>query len=266
MAKTTKKATAADEQLEAASSEIPKLQLAYFSIWICGRTPLICHAWSQKAKAEMLGKQTKRTREGREVRNPEEDFLASLYAMAPGIYGFPSMAVKKALLSCAHKDRGIPREVVKKALWVDAEMTQTRPALAGAVCDMPLIRIWGSSPQMREDMVRVGAGMKKTASLSYRAQFEVWALHVTGQINTALCPTGWLPYLARHSGLSTGIGDWRNERDGIFGAYRLGSPQQVADWEAFREWRLANPDKAPEDGPLPKVPSDDDFDIEEVAA
>lgn len=267
MAKTTKKATEELADIVAASSEVPKLQLSYFNIWLCGSTPLICHAWSQKAKQEMLGKQQKSTRDGREIRDPKKDFEDSLYEMAPGVFGFPSMAVKKALLSVAHKDRGIPRETVKKALWLDAEMTQTRPALAGATCDMPLVRLWGSSPVLREDMVRVGAGLKKTASLSYRSQFTVWAMNITGRINTALCPAGWLPYLARHSGMSTGIGDWRNERDGIFGSYRIASHQQADEWEKFREWRLANPNEKPEKGPLPKViPLDDDVEIEEKAA
>lgn len=253
MAKTTKRAVETDEQLEPAAAEVPKTRFARFEFWLVGDTPLICHAWSQKAKGEMLKKQKKQTSDGREIRNPEQDFRDSLYEMEPGAFGFPAMAAKKALLSVAHKDIGIPRETLRKALLMDADMTQTRPALMGAICDMPLLRLYGTEPEMREDMVRVGAGLRKTASLAYRAQFTVWALRITGRLNVGLCPVGWIPFVAKHSGLSTGLGDWRVEKNGMFGSFHLGSPKEAADWERFREWRHANPKLKAEKGPLPVV-------------
>src|SRR4029434_6192192 len=149
-------------RLRALLSEKPPTQ--DFSFWIIGLTPLICHAWSEKAKKEMLGKQAGATRSAKEKRNPKQDFLDSLYDMGKGNYGFPVTAVKKAIWSCAHKDRGIPRSDVQVGLWLDAEVVSARPALAGARCDMPLVRIYGSKPEMREDMVRIGAGPRKTAN------------------------------------------------------------------------------------------------------
>ena len=107
-----------------------------FSVWIIGETPLITHAWSEKARREMLQKQVKATRGGRDLRDPEADFVSSLYEISEGVYGFPAMAFKNAILSSAHKDKGIPRTAVMSALWINAEIVRTRPALAGAVCDM----------------------------------------------------------------------------------------------------------------------------------
>jgi len=103
-----------------------------FSVWVIGDTPLITHAWSEKAKREMLQKQVKAPKAGREARDPQADFVNSLYEMGDGVYGFPATGVKNCILSVAHKDKGIPRTAVMSALWINAEMVRTRPALAGA--------------------------------------------------------------------------------------------------------------------------------------
>ena len=90
-----------------------------FSFWIVGDTPLITHAWSEKARREMLTKQLKAIKgAGKEARNPEQDFQSSLYDMGDGKYGFPAMGVMNCLLSAAHKDKGIPRTAVMAALWI----------------------------------------------------------------------------------------------------------------------------------------------------
>lgn len=223
-----------------------KSQFAGFKFWIIGHTPLIVHAWSEKARKEMLGKQIKAVKGGKETRDPESDFVSSLYEMGDGAYGFPAMGVKNCLLSSAHKDRGIPRTTVMSALWIDAELVRTRPAMAGAVCDMPLLRIYGSKPEMREDMVKIGSGLNKIANLAYRGQFSHWAMRVTGRINTSLMTAEQLAFLVDESGLSSGLGEWRNERRGLFGAFAMATTAEEAQWEAF----------ARGEGPLPAVAGD----------
>ena len=216
-----------------------------FDIWLIGETPLICHAWSEKAKREMLAKQTKAVKDARAVRDPKADFVSSLYEMAEGSgqYGFPLGGVKNCILSTAHKDRGVSKTVVRQALQLRAAIVRVRPALAGAICDMPLLRIWGGKPEMREDMVRVGTGVRKTATLAYRAQFWPWAIRVTGRVNTRMLPAEALEFLAREGGLATGVGEWRNEKDGIFGSFHPSRPDEALAWQKFSEGK----------GPMPKV-------------
>jgi hypothetical protein len=208
-----------------------------FQLWVIGNTPLITHAWSEKAKREMLAKQVKSVSAGREVRDPEADFLSSLYEMGqPGVYGFPATALKKAILGVTHKDKGIARSGAlgaAAALWIDPVIVRTRPALAGAICDMPLLRIYGSDPEMREDMVRVGAGVRKTADFAYRAQFTIWAFRITGSLNVDVLTKESLGYLIEEAGLAIGIGDWRNEKSGYFGAFHLASDDEAREWDAF---------------------------------
>jgi hypothetical protein len=204
------------------------------SFWICGDTPLITHAWSEKARREMLAKQVKATRAGKEARDPQSDFVNSLYEMGEGIYGFPVSGIKNCILSAAHKDKGIPRTTMQSALWLEGDMVRTRPALAGAVCDMPLVRIYGTAPEMREDMVRVGAGLNKTATLAYRCQFRIWAMSIRGRLNGSVVPLDALAFLINEAGLASGIGEWRNERRGMFGAFHVATTAEESEWEAFK--------------------------------
>lgn len=205
-----------------------------FSMWVVGDTPLITHAWSEKAKREMLQKQVKATKPGKEARDPEQDFVNSLYEMGKDQFGFPVTGLKNCILAAAHKDKGIPRTAVMAALYLDAEMVRVRPALAGAVCDMPLVRIHGSDPEMREDMVRIGGGMNKVANLAYRAQFTVWAMHVTGRLNSTVITDEALAFLVNESGVACGIGEWRNEKKGVFGAFHLASVAEEKIWNAYK--------------------------------
>ncbi len=204
-----------------------------FRIWIVGDTPLITHAWSQKAKLEMLQKQVKASRAGKDARDPQADFVSSLYEMGDGTYGFPATGVKNCILSAAHKDKGIARSAVMSALWIDAQMIRTRPALAGAVCDMPLVRIIGGDPEMREDMVKIGGGLNKIANLAYRGQFTVWAMKISGRFNASVITAENLAFLIQESGMASGLGEWRNERKGMFGAFHLATPAEEKQWEAF---------------------------------
>ena len=221
-----------------------KVKYQQFRVWLVGDTPLITNAWSEKAKRQMLGTQVGAIKAGKEKRDPEADFVSSLYEMTPGVYGFPVTGIKKCILSAAHKDKGIPKTEVLASLWVNGEMTRVRPALAGAICDMPLIRIWGSEPEMREDMVKVGKGLNKTASLAYRAQFTVWAFCLTGRFDPATLKEEALGFLIEQAGNRAGLGEWRNERSGVFGAFHMADATEEKDWEAFAAGK----------GPLP-VPS-----------
>ena len=211
-----------------------KVTFARFRVWLVGDTPLITHSWSEKARMDMLRKQVKAIAPaGRQARDPEEDFQNSLYEMRKDVYAFPTTAAKLALVMAAHQDKGVSKTSVLSNVWLDCAMYKVRPALASAICDMPLTRIYGAKPQMREDMVRVGAGLKKTATLAYRGQFFPWAAKITGRFNPTQVPAEALAFLFDEAGRACGLCDWRNEKRGVFGAFHAGTKQEELEWEAF---------------------------------
>ena len=223
------------------------------TIWLVGDAPLIVHSWSEKAKHEMLQKQVKATKPGKAARNPDQEFTDSLYVMktkaGADVYGFPATAVKKCMLSAAHKDKGIPRDTVMRSVWITAPFVRVRTAHDGAVCDLPLIRLWGSDPEMREDMVRIGVGLTKTANLAYRAQFRVWALRVVLRYNASVISEDVIAALITERGMACGIGDWRNEKNGMFGSFHLATAAEEAAWQNYAIGK----------GPLPAPSYPDDL-------
>ena len=211
-----------------------KVTFGRFKVWIIGDTPLITHSWSEKARMDMLRKQVKAVEpSGRKARDPEEDFRNSLYEISKDVYAFPTTAAKLALISCAHQDKGIAKTAVLANVWLDCHMYKVRPALAGAVCDMPLTRIYGAKPEMREDMVRVGSGQKRTSTLAYRGQFFPWAAKITGRYNPTAVPGEALAFLFDEAGRACGLCDWRNEHNGVFGSFHLGLKAEEEEWEKF---------------------------------
>lgn len=207
-------------------------QIVRFRFWLVGTSPLIVHAWSEKSRKQMLAKHVKSTKAGKEARDPQQEFTDALYEMGDGTYGFPVTGIKRSVVSAAHKDKGIAKSVVQSALWLDTTIIRSRPALAGAICDVPLIRLYGTAPEMREDMVRIGSGLQKTAGLAFRPQFSRWAMRITGELNTSQMSVEQLIFLVQEAGRAYGIGEMRNEKCGAaFGSYRMASVEEEEEWE-----------------------------------
>lgn len=177
----------------------PNIQTATFRL--NGTTSLICHAWSDKAKRQMLDKQMKRAAKGKEAKNPEQDFLDSLYPMPDGDgYGFPALAFKAAM--------------VRAGTLAELRMTFLR-----LVMHVPdgLIRIEGT-PEPREDMVRVGNGV---ADIRYRGEFMPWAVDLPIRFNANVISHEQLANLLVTAGFSVGVGEWRPEKDGNHGMWEI---------------------------------------------
>lgn len=171
---------------------------------IIGTAPLIVHRWSEKARKEMLDKQMKKAKQAREAKDPERDFLESLYVIEGG-YGFPSIAFKAAM--------------VRAGTYADMKMTFLRGAfhISGE-----FVKINGE-PTMREDMVRVGMG---TADIRHRGEFKHWTATLPIVYNARAISAEQLMNLVMVAGFSVGVGEWRPEKDGQFGTFALVEGEQ----------------------------------------
>ena len=58
--------------------DIPAIEISTFELTLVGDSPLIVHAWSEKAKKEILDKQMKVAKtKVRSIRNPAADLLTA---------------------------------------------------------------------------------------------------------------------------------------------------------------------------------------------
>lgn len=229
-----KKSVATEEK--ALVIEIPAIQLETFKLTVVGDSPLIMHKWSEKAKKEILDKQTKKASKGKEKKNPIRDYVNSMYwldeegneitppevkdyetdeVMAKeyarvqeiakeGHYGFPACAFK----ACAI-DSGYQQGVI-------AKKTTARGAFHILEEYVPIIGV----PEMQESMVKVG-GMTKVADIRYRGMFRDWMATMTVQYNPNAISASQIANLMNIGGFSCGIGEWRPSRNGEYGRFHV---------------------------------------------
>ncbi|UAB76954.1 hypothetical protein INR77_08845 [Erythrobacter sp. SCSIO 43205] len=184
--------------------ELPALQIERLSLNLVGDSPLIVHAWSEKAKKQMLDKQMKKASKGKEAKDPEADYEACFYRTEKGAYGFPAIGVKSAMVSACR--------------FVDMKMTEARGAFH---IDCEMLEIHGE-PRPREDMVRVGMG---TADIRYRPEFPEWTMPVEVKFNANAVSAEQIANLLNTAGFAIGIGEWRPEKNGQYGRFHVEGSQ-----------------------------------------
>ena len=182
--------------------EVPNFARGRVTLTVKGDSPLICHAWSDKAKKMMLDKQMKKAKGGKEAKDPEQDFYDSLYHHPDGGYGFPVVGFKASAVSACRYVDGLPMTVARGAFHINGE----------------LVKLEGSDPTMREDMVRVGMG---TADIRYRGQFDPWSAKLDLVYNPQALSIEQIVNLFNIAGFGVGVGEWRPEKDGQYGRFHV---------------------------------------------
>ena len=212
----------ATKKTESVAIEIPQLKMETAVIHVKGDTPLIVHKWSEKAKKEIRDKQMKKATTKKEAKDPVADFIDTLYwldgepeentmegfekALANGArFGFPATGFKQCAIMGAYR------------LGADIRTTVAKAAI---IIPCEFIEIKGKAVTMREDMVKVG-GISKVADIRYRAQIEDWEADIPVKFCSSVMSLEQVVNLFNMGGFACGVGEWRNERNGIFGAFHV---------------------------------------------
>lgn len=194
--------------------ELPPLNIQTIDVPIIGDGGLICHAWSAKARKQMLDKQMKRATAGKAAKDPWQDFTETLYWLdgmpdaateediINGRFGFPSVAFKSAAVTAVTSMGGMTKVMARQCFHIVGEF----------------VEILGPPPSMREDMVRVGMG---TADIRHRAEFEPWGAILRVQHNANVISAEQVVSLIEAGGFGVGVGDWRPEKDGVSGRFHV---------------------------------------------
>ncbi len=209
--------------------ELPKLDIRLMEVAVVGDSPLIVHAWSEKAKKEMLDKQMKKAKPAKEAKDPKADFEASMYRLADGGYGFPSVAFKNAAVTAGTSVAGLTKIQARQAFHILGEDADIQGAFEGSKSRVNLVRIEGGKPSMREDMVRVGMG---TADLRYRPEFSEWHAKLLVRYNANVLSESQILNLLNVAGFAVGVGEWRPEKDGQYGMFHVATEADMAKLEA----------------------------------
>ena len=192
---------------QAVTIELPPLNLQTMEIVLEGDSPLICHAWSDKAKKMMLDKQMGKAQHKKDKKDPEQDFHDSLYHLPGGKFGFPAVAFKAAAVSACRFAEGVKMTEARGAFHINGEMVEI-----------------DGTPTPREDMVRVGMG---TADIRFRGEFKTWRAVLSIRFNVSALTPAQIVNLFNTAGFGIGIGEWRPEKDGSYGMFHVATGEQA---------------------------------------
>ena len=212
----------ATKKTETEVVEIPKLDLRSTTIRVIGDTPLIMHKWSEKAKREMLAKQMKKATSKKAAKDPVEDFIDTIYWLD----GEPEEKTEEGVANAINNGAriGFPATGFKKCAIMGAYRSgadiKTTVAKAAIMIPCEFVEIHGDAVEMREDMVKVG-GISKVADIRYRAQIKNWWADIPVRYNANVVSLEQVVNMFQLGGFACGVGEWRTERDGIFGAFHI---------------------------------------------
>jgi hypothetical protein len=182
-----------------------KIVLVRVPIVLRGRqgSPLVVHAFAEKAKKEIRDKQQKKAKQAKEQRNPQQEFLDARYLDAQGRECIPITAIKKAIVTAATAFDDLTKVALRQAIFLE-------PA-DGPGMLLPLTKFDGSPcvGVMREDAVTIGIS---TRGLTYRPEYAEWQVELVAEINTRLVSEEQFMALVDHAGWGVGICEGRPEK------------------------------------------------------
>ena len=200
--------------------EIRTIQRRQLLIPIEGTSPLIVNSFSKPKLDQIRDKQQKKARGPRLKRDPEAEYLASLYVM-PGTgkpgekdtkYGVPAVAFKKAAIDGCRLIEGMHMTVGRLVFHVLED--------AGGLVQITHAK---KSPHLREDPVRL-QGKGKPLDLRYRGEFTKWRCVLRVEYSEGTISPEELINMINVAGFHVGIGEMRPEK----GPFQNGRFQVVA--------------------------------------
>jgi hypothetical protein len=149
-------------------------------------------------------------------KDPDAEYEAAAYRLDDGGYGFPAIAFKAATVSAARFfDKSVTMVSLRQTLFFGGEMSKTEGQL--------MVRIDGE-PVMREDVVRVGNG---GTDLRYRPMFSEWRTELEVTYVKSMLTRESVLSLIEAGGLGVGVGEWRPEKRGDMGTFRIDDTREV---------------------------------------
>lgn len=223
--------------------EIKKVPIEKARIKIVGDSPLLVHAWSEKAKKELLAgmqmtKQEKKMKE-HEKKDPFADFVEAAYWITPmpqvrGLpeekqvelfekaieegaqFGFPTIAFKKAAITACYSEGTVTNRALMRRLF---HVNAVHGAHVGSSQELAILNI-EEPPECSEDPVKVGPA--RVADLRYRPCFRKWSVELElSLIKTGMFTMSDIINAIDKGGFMNGVGEWRTEKDGEFGNYHV---------------------------------------------
>lgn len=177
---------------------IPPILNKVMEIEIVGTTPLLVHAWSHKARQQMLDKQMKKAKGAKGAKDPEADYKDSLYVSTEGWTGIPCGGVKGCLVNACRAVDDLPMTIAKRMIFIRAQ--------GRTEGGMELVRIHGKH-EMHEAMVRIDNGA--STDIRFRAIYPQWSMKLEIEYLSNIISAEMIANLVNLAGFMEGLCEHR---------------------------------------------------------
>jgi hypothetical protein len=199
--------------------EIQNIEMRLATFYILGTSPMIMNRFSQKAWQELLFPAARRSRAELDQslkHDPVAEFRGALYknrdAKMPTLVHVPSGAFHGAIASAALDIPGAAKAKIERLTGiVDAN-----------------INLYGV-PYLFMAMVR-NSDMNRTPDVRTRPVFPEWACKIQVSYVRTVLTERTIANLLGAAGSIVGIGDWRRQKGGSYGAFEI-VEEGNADWK-----------------------------------
>lgn len=182
---------------------IPEIKICRMRIQIVGITELIQNRFRDDSKRQIEDKQQGKAKMTKAARNPDEEFRGALHVIEDGVYGFPGIGIKKALVAAGGRFADETMTILRGVINIDADLVPIK-----------------GQPRMRSDFVMLNSG-KGPGSIAYRPGFKEWSMEVPVSFMSNMATESQIVNLFQIAGFAIGIGAWRPEKNGTFGQFRI---------------------------------------------
>ena len=190
-----------------ATIDIPRPNIKTLEVTIKGDQPLIFHRFSEKAIKMIQDIQSKSAKAKRVPKTKamiEEEYNNSFYYNKQGQVCFPALNIKNSMVGAGR--------------FIDLKMTQIRGSVFVKGDNEGLIPVSYKEKVMRTDQVRVSGG---GTDIRYRGEVRDWSMMVKIEYNANFLSAEQVMNLLSTAGFSQGLGEWRPEKDGNYGTFKI---------------------------------------------
>ena len=146
----------------------------------------------------MLEKQMKKPKKALPAKDPQADYLASLYVSTEGWTGIPAGGVKGCLVNTCRLVDGLPMTLAKRLCFVRSQ-GQTKEG-------KQLVRVYGEH-ELHENPVRINNGAG--TDIRFRAVYPRWSINLEIEYLKNVISAEQVANLMELAGWGEGLCEWR---------------------------------------------------------
>lgn len=193
--------------------EVEPIKTQTATVAIRGISPMIMNRMSEKVRQELLlprGRMTAADKAANLKHNPMQEFRASAHVISdddsPTLLGVPSSSIKNAMMTAALRLPGVKKTEIAQMVWVEGTLTE--------VYGIP--EVFCSVTKM--------ADINRTPDVKTRCIVPEWAAIVTITFMVPMLTERSILNLLAGAGQVSGLGDWRRQKGGSYGAFIVTDP------------------------------------------